>query len=272
MNYLCLKVIVQPVQPGSDILMALWAEEGFESFVLNTNGFDAYIQKDLYNESNLRFESFDFKYSFIVEEIKHENWNHEWEKNFSPVHVNEKCVIRAAFHETMHLPYEIIITPKMTFGTGHHETTRLMCRALFNEKIIGKTVLDMGCGTGVLGILAEKLGAIEVLGIEIEDWSTVNANENAKSNHCEKFNAICGDAGLLSCRNFDFILANINRNVLLHDIKYYANSLNKNGVLLLSGFFETDADAIKAEAQNYSLSFHSLSKEKEWACMRFLKI
>lgn len=273
MNYISVLVSVEPVQPGSDILMALWAEDGFESFIPTKNGFEAFIQKENFNEELIvPNEDFDFKYSYSVSEIEHENWNKTWEKNFQPVKVNEDCVIRADFHESFNVKYELIITPRMSFGTGHHETTRMMCNALLQESVKSKRVLDMGCGTGVLGILAEKAGADFSLGIEIEDWSTENANENAIRNNCKIFHAICGDASLIPNEKFDLVLANINKNVLMQDVQLYSLSMNIGAVLLLSGFFETDSKQIIDACETFGLKFSKQFTENQWACLRFTKV
>lgn len=273
MDYVGVEFTVEPVQPGSDVLIALLGDLEYESFVQNETGFEAYIQKDLFEEEQLKsLGEFDFTYKWGVQNIKQENWNEEWEKNFHPVLVEDKCCIRASFHETQKVQLDIIINPKMSFGTGHHDTTWMMSRALFDLDLKGKDVLDMGCGTGVLAIIAKKLGAAKVTGIDIDDWSIENSIENAQLNNTEGIFFFKGNAADLKNKNFDIILANINRNVLLADMPQYFESTNSGGQLLLSGFFENDFDELNKKAIACGYIFDSKVERNGWALLKYRKV
>ena len=219
MNYFVFRFVINPVQPGTDILTALLGELPFESFVSNEKGLDAFIKEEDFNDDLLNdLPELDFTYSFTIEKIQQQNWNAQWESNFNPVLVEDKCIIRASFHEAPQSGImDIIIDPKMSFGTGHHDTTWLMSRELFVLDLKNKSVLDMGCGTGVLAIIAKKLGANTVSGIDIDEWSIENSRENAQVNNCTEILFEKGNASLLSNKKYDIILANINRNVLLNN-------------------------------------------------------
>jgi ribosomal protein L11 methyltransferase len=275
MAYLAYHFTVHPPQPGSEILIASIADMGFDAFDYSENGFVAYVNEDLnagINFDGLQFS--DFLYTFIVEKIPTTNWNEEWEKNFEPVEVHNQLVIRAPFHEKKtNFALEIIIMPKMSFGTGHHQTTRLMCLEMLGTDIKNKCVLDMGCGTGILAILAKKLGASRVVGIDIDEWSVENSLENCEMNDCKEIELRKGDVRLL--KNdlvFDLILANINKNILKADLPTYANHLKQAGKIFLSGFFKTDASELKDIAGLNGLNFVSISSDDEWAMMVFEKV
>lgn len=270
MNYLAYHFAVNPPQPGSEILMALVADFGFDSFDYTEEGFTAYIPEEQALQvrlSELRFD--DFTYSYNIEKIAPTNWNAEWEKNFEPVKVDNLLVIRAPFHaQDPSVQLNIVIMPKMSFGTGHHQTTRLMCRELFQLSLAGRRLLDMGCGTGVLAIAAKKLGAADVLGIDIDEWSVENSMENCTVNGCSDIVIKKGDAAVLNNEApFDVILANINKNILKADMPHYAGKLKPGGQLLLSGFFTTDVEELKAVAARHSLGFKAIRHENEWAMM-----
>ncbi len=274
MSYLAYHFAVNPPQPGSEILMALIADAGFDTFDYTEDGFTAYIREE--EAGNLSFSELqfdDFTYSYSIEKIAATNWNAEWEKNFEPVLVDDLLVIRAPFHaHNNNVKHNIVIMPKMSFGTGHHQTTRLMCRELFGLQLKGARLLDMGCGTGVLAILARKLGAADVMGIDIDAWSVENSIENCEVNHCTDILIKKGDAALLQNEKpFDVILANINKNILKKDLKAYVEVLNPSGHLLLSGFFTTDAEELKTAAAVLGLSFVSMQHENEWAMLQFRK-
>jgi ribosomal protein L11 methyltransferase len=274
MNYIQYTFQVKPPEPGSDILTALLADLGFESFNQNDTGFDAYIQEDQDNEAlvkDLTFNDFTFSYQRIV--IPKTNWNEEWEKNFSPVYVDDLVCIRAHFHDTpTQVKQDIIITPKMSFGTGHHDTTWLVSKTMFDMDFNHKQVLDMGCGTGVLAILAKKLGATEIIGIDIDDWSIENSIENAEINHCKEIVFKKGDASLLpSNQTFDIIIANINKNVLKNDIAKYYQCLKNDGTLLLSGFFTTDIDELVQLASSLGYQLEKTFDKNGWAVIKLKK-
>ncbi|MCD6065412.1 MAG: ribosomal protein methyltransferase [Bacteroidetes bacterium] len=272
MNYAGVDFTIEPVQPGSDVLIALLGEMGFDSFVQHETGFEAYISEEDFNPDELQhIGEFDFSYSYKIKTIEQKNWNEEWEKNFHPVLVEDKCCIRASFHEPADVQLDIIINPKMSFGTGHHDTTWMMSRTLFDLDLKGKTVLDMGCGTGVLAIIAHKLGAIKIEGIDIDDWSVENSIENASLNGITDIAFYKGNAASLEVKQFDIILANINRNVLLADMPAYFNCLPKAGKLLLSGFFDNDFEELNKKATFIGFSFVKKNVRNNWAQLEYQK-
>lgn len=274
MNYLAYHFTVSPPQPGSEILMALISEYEFDTFDITETGFTGYIKEE--HSINLQFKDLefdDFKYSFTKEKIAQTNWNSEWEKNFEPVIIGNLLSIRAPFHKkNFNVKNEIIIMPKMSFGTGHHQTTRLVCEHLFKLNFINKRVLDMGCGTGVLAILAEQLGATDIMAVDIDNWSVENCIENCASNNTKNIYVKKGDIADLEAENkFNIILANINKNILKHHLPSYSKKLNQNGILILSGFFITDIDELKNVAQQNNLKYLSESYNTEWAMLEFEK-
>lgn len=204
-------------------------------------------------------------------EIEQVNWNSEWEKNFKPIQVEDKVSIRAPFHPKTDLPYEIVIEPKMSFGTGHHETTYAMLQQLLNLELVNKSVLDMGCGTGILAIFAEMKGAKPIDAIDIDAWCYENSLENIKRNNCSNISVYKGDASLLANKKYDVIIANINRNILLNDIGTYSQSLNEKGILLLSGFYKEDIQTIDEEALKYSLKKEIVLEKNKWVSIKYLK-
>ena len=270
MSYLAYTFKVVPPQPGSDILVAIISDYGFESFDHSDIGFAAYIKEEDAVDidlSGLKFEDFSFTYS--VEKIAATNWNSEWEKNFEPVCVEDLLCIRAPFHsKNTTVKHEIVIMPKMSFGTGHHQTTRLMCKQLFETEIKNKRVLDMGTGTGILAILAKILNADEVVGIDIDEWSVDNAIENCAANGYPDIILKKGDVDLLENEKpFDVILANINKNILKKQIPSYSMIMKAGATLFLSGFFTTDIEELSAVAENNGLGFSLSQSENEWAMM-----
>jgi len=245
MNYIEYTFVLDPLIPARDILVVELAEIGFESFVETDNGLQAYIRLDEHNAdrvSELTVGTWpDQSLTMSVLEIQDQNWNAEWEKNFDPIMVEDRCIVRAPFHEARpEFPMEIVIEPKMSFGTGHHATTWLILRALFDLELAGKQVLDMGSGTAVLAILAEKLGATHVDAIDNDEWAYSNALENVERNHCLHIVCILGDAAALGEKSYDVIIANINRNILTRDASVYLSALSLGGLILLSGFYVHD--------------------------------
>jgi ribosomal protein L11 methyltransferase len=248
--------------------MALISEFGFESFDFNDSGFTAYIKEESATNVDLRnFVFEDFAFTCEIKKIALTNWNAEWEKNFEPVLVDDLLYIRAPFHEKNNsFKHEIVIMPKMSFGTGHHQTTRLVCKAMFETDFKNKRILDMGCGTGILAILANFLGATDILAIDIDEWSVENSIENCATNNCSDIVVKKGDIDLLENEKpFDIIIANINKNILTSHIPVYSSRLKAGGKLFLSGFFTTDMDELKEISESNNLKFISFKNENEWA-------
>ena len=266
---------VTPLQPAVEILIAELGYAGFESFVETEDGVTAYIQKEEYREDILDdiqiLNSDAFEISFTSEEIEQTNWNQEWEKNFNPIVVDEACSVRAPFHEKPNTKYDIIIEPKMSFGTGHHETTHMMIQHILNNDFKDKSVLDMGCGTGVLAILAELKGAKPIDAIDYDNWCYLNSLENVERNACHHITVLEGDASLLSGRHYDIVIANINRNILLNDLETYNKSLNDGGLLFLSGFYNDDIPIIAAECNKHGLSHIETLERNNWVALKFQK-
>lgn len=261
----------------SEILMAEIAETGFDTFMENDKGFEAYAEQDKYDKQKL-YEVKD-KYGqftpvvFYQDRIEKKNWNEEWEKNYEPIIVDNQCIIRADFHQPeKNYPYEIIITPKMSFGTGHHQTTYLMVKNQMDMDHKNKTTMDAGCGTAILAIMAAKLGAMKVEAFDIDEWSVINGQENVEVNKCNNINIRQGKISDLTFDdNFDIILANINKNILLVEMAQYAAYLNPGGHLLLSGFYEKDIPDLMEEAQRYSLEFVRSDERENWAALLLKK-
>lgn len=267
---------VTPLEPGREILIAELGRAGFESFVENHNGVSAYIlKKDWYatilNDIQI-LESTEFGITYNFNEISPINWNSEWEKNFNPIIIDEKVSIRAPFHEKPNnVAYDIIIEPKMSFGTGHHQTTHVMVQHILDIDVSGKKILDMGCGTGILAILAEMRGATAIEAIDIDEWCYENSVENIERNLCKNIKVYQGEASLLKDKKYDIVIANINRNILLQDIKAYAQCLDKSGVLLLSGFYTKDIPIIETECSKHHLEKQNFKERDNWVGVKFIK-
>lgn len=265
---------VEPLQPGSEILIAELGYAGFESFVENDEGIIAYIQKDEWNATILNeihiLNSVEFKITYTFNEIEQTNWNEEWEKNFNPIFVDDLVTVRAPFHSKPNTKYDLIIEPKMSFGTGHHETTHMMIQHILKNDFKGKSVLDMGCGTGVLAILAEKVGATKIDAIDINNWCYLNSIENVERNACHNISVYEGDVNLLKGKNYDSIIANINRNILVADISQYSKCLNENGTLFLSGFYKEDIPLIEAECNKNMLKLKETIQKGLWISLKFI--
>jgi len=275
LKYIGYTFTVSPKEPATEILIAQLGAVNFESFVENENGVTAYIQKNDWNSAILDdiqiLNSKEFEISYKKEVIAQTNWNSEWEKNFDPIQVNELVSIRAPFHENPNLKYDIVIEPKMSFGTGHHETTHMMVQQLLALDLANKSVLDMGCGTGILAIFAEMKGAKNVDAIDIDNWCYLNSIENVERNNCSKIDVYEGDASLLINKKYDIIIANINRNILLNDMSVYMNCLNENGIILFSGFYEDDIPVIDAEVSKFGLSLNKIIERNNWVSLKYLK-
>ncbi|MFN7043674.1 MAG: 50S ribosomal protein L11 methyltransferase, partial [Flavobacterium sp.] len=216
---------IAPVELGSEILIAELGEKAFESFIETETGISAFVQKDLWDTNILEdiqiLNNPEFEIEYTFEEIEQVNWNEEWEKNFEPIDVDGKCHVRAPFHEKTNAEFDIVIEPKMSFGTGHHETTHMMIQHILETDFTNKKTLDMGCGTAILAILAEMKGAQPIDAIDIDNWCYLNSIENAERNNCKHISVYEGDASLLVGKKYDIIIANINRNILLNDMQQY---------------------------------------------------
>jgi len=271
MNYVEVSFLLDPILPAREVLMAELAELGFESFVESEEGLTAYIQHPDWNEGlleGLMTSSIpDLKISWEVKTIEATNWNAEWEKSFDPISVDGACLIRAPFHEIQG-DYKFVITiePKMSFGTGHHATTHLIISEMLQMEWEGLDVLDMGSGTAVLAILAEKKGARDIDAIDIDEWAFENAEENASRNDCSKIRCLLGGAELLGDKKYDIILANINRNILLRDMNLYRAVLKDGGKILFSGFYEQDVVELEKVATPLGLKIQNKRLMNEW-CM-----
>lgn len=256
-----------------EILIAELADAGFESFVDSQDGFLAYAPEELFSMEKLLnvLHAAEYMESPVVQRIEPQNWNAVWESQFEPIVVNKDICIRAPFHDPMpQFAFELIIEPRMSFGTGHHETTRLMCQAMQTIDFKSKTVCDMGCGTGILGILAMKMGAASAFGVDIEHWAAENAKENATANNVS-MQIEEGGVEHLQGKKFDIILANINRNVLLDQLSEYANCLASGGYLFLSGFLEPDVSRLISASETIGFSVLNVTGEQNWRCVSLVK-
>jgi len=255
---------------NTDILVAELSNIGFDSFLITDTGFEASTSMDQFNQE-LLIEIID-SYSSLgsvtyrIEEIKEKNWNVEWEKSFHPIIINDQCVIRASFHQRKkRYPIELIINPKMAFGTGHHETTYLMIESQLNSDHENKRVLDAGCGTGILSILAEKLGARIIIGFDIDHWAYENSLENISLNSCHKIKVIEGKIEKISKEGtFDIILANINLNIIIEELKSYSEILSPEGILILSGFLISDLETILKCTKSLNLTLVEQNSRNKW--------
>ena len=276
MNYIEYDFTVSPTEMGAEILMAELAEVGFDSFEDTPTGIKAYIPKDSWNEHILQdiylLSNPEFTISYQITEIEQVNWNEEWEKNFSPIVVEDLCTVRANFHPVPNTRYDIVITPKMSFGTGHHETTYMMLQQLLPLSLEDTKVLDMGCGTGILAIMAALRGARDITAIDIDPWCVENATENVQQNNCSFITIKEGDVSLIAGEQYNLILANINRNILLSDIPAYTQALFPQGLLLVSGFYEEDLPAIKEKSQKVGLTYLSHIERNRWVSAKFQRL
>jgi len=278
MDYIELNCEIKPFeQLSSEILVARLSDLGFESFVENDNGITAYIQSQLFNtELFKQIEQISIpntQINFNKKLIKDQNWNETWEKNyFEPVLIADKCLIRSTFHKnTPKTKFEILIDPKMSFGTGHHETTFLMIEEILDMDLNDKNVLDMGCGTGILAILSAQKGAKKIWAIDIDEWSYNNSLENIKLNSIKNVNVELGDKKLIENKYYNIIYANINKNVLITDIPVYTTRIHTGGKLLLSGFYKEDYDDINKIATENGLQLTNRREKNNWVMLNYLK-
>ncbi len=265
-------------ETANDILAAVLGDAGFESFVEQPNGLKAYIQKNLYLEDAVKeaiagFPLSDTKIEYTFEEAEDKDWNEEWEKNFfQPIVIDHRCVIHSTFHQDVpSAQYDIVINPQMAFGTGHHETTSLIIGELLNADLKGKSLLDMGCGTSILAILGRMRGATTCTAIDIDEWCVRNSLENIVLNNVDGVNVSQGDAASLNGKDpFDVIIANINRNILLNDIKQYVQCMQSGSELYMSGFYTDDIPAIRTEAERHRLKYIHHQEKNRWAAVKFM--
>ena len=266
---------VSPKEPATEILIAELGNVGFESFVETENGVTAYIQEQDWNATILEdifiLNSDEFTIEYQKNEVEQTNWNAEWEKNFQPIQVDDLVSVRAPFHENPNLKYDIVIEPKMSFGTGHHETTHMMIQHLLQLDLEDKKVLDMGCGTGILAIFAEMKGAKPIDAIDIDNWCYENSLENVERNNCKDISVFEGDSSLLINKKYDVIIANINRNILLMDMNIYTKCLNEKGILLLSGFYQEDIPTIDTEVSKFDLKLETIIERNNWVALKYNK-
>lgn len=273
LRYIEYNFTIEPRDPAAEILIAELGLFGFESFVETETGLLAYIPseeyvKDVMNDIRI-LKSDEFIVEYSVKTIEQTNWNEEWEKNFTPINVDNKVYVRAPFHDASTMDYEIVIEPKMSFGTGHHETTHMMIQHLLDLDLTHKSVLDMGCGTGILAIFAAMKNARPIDAIDIDEWCVENTNENIEKNNCEFISVFLGDAHLLKNQKYDIIIANINRNILLQDLPAYKRCLNNNGILLLSGFYTEDEPLLQSKAKELEFEFLKKFERNNWLSLQF---
>ena len=276
MEYTKINCSLQPdTEINREILIAELGNAGCESFTETDEFVEAYIPTADFSEAGITklfpHDFSYFKFSFTTEVIPDQNWNEVWEKNyFQPLVIADRCLIRAPFHtDYPKTEYEIVIEPGMAFGTGNHETTSLIIAKIFEQELIGKTVLDMGCGTGILGILASMRGAKKIIGIDIDTWAINSSVENAANNNVQNLEVILGGAEARPDTKFDFIYANIQRNILLNDMPQYCKALKQGGELLMSGFYIDDLESIKERALELGLEFKNFTENEKWVVAAF---
>ncbi len=275
MDYLEFAFRIIPAEPGMEIAQAALSTLPFDSFTMEDDVLRAYIPEDQFAQ-----EDFDdlflwgldgFEIDYQISKIEQKNWNEEWEKNFSPIDVDGRATIRAPFHPAPASGMDILIEPRMSFGTGHHQTTYMMVTHVLDTDCCGKDVCDMGCGTGVLAIAAAKKGAKNVLAADIDEWAYGNALDNVAANSCPQVRVVQGSAEVLGEEKFDLFLANINRNILVRYMADYARAVRPGGYLVMSGFYVPDNEAITAEAAKYGFSLEKALEKDRWSSLKFRK-
>ncbi len=275
MIYIEFEFKITPKNPGLEILLATLSQFNFSTFLEEPNSIKAYVLEDEFDfnfTSASLFHNPHFKVSFSKKKIAQKNWNKKWEENFKPVKLDKTCIIKSSFHkETEGYKYEIIIDPKMAFGTGHHETTILMLQSMLTLNFNNKRVLDMGSGTGILSILSSKMGASMICAVDIDTWAYKNTIQNIEKNNCSNIEVLCGGFDTIKKKKFDIVCANINRNVLLKEFKNFEITLSKNGFLLLSGFYVKDNNVILDRALSSGFDLCQSLKKNKWSQLLFKK-
>ena len=276
MGFTEVDISLELVDPYAEIMVARLDQIKYDSFAVHESGLKAYILTNLFDKKKLNDIiseiSISTQVSFKISRIKKVNWNKEWESNYSPVLINENCIIRAQFHtQTANVKHEIIITPKMSFGTGHHETTFLVMNQIFELDCKGKCVLDVGSGTGVLGILASKLGAKKIIGIDSDIWSYKNSIENARLNNISNIKFINGNADAIGDAKYDIVLANINRNIILNDIEKYVHAMKPSSEIILSGFLKEDKKIIINKIEQLNFNLVDSKNKNKWQMLHLKK-
>jgi ribosomal protein L11 methyltransferase len=270
LDYTEIQFVLKERVPIIDVFIQEIADLGFDAFQENLNILSSYIPSINYNEKKLQ-ELLDNYSAFIIsfKAIDHpyKNWNKKWESSFQPILINENCQVRASFHQPSNKKYDIIINPEMSFGTGHHETTRLMAKDLFKHDLKNKTILDFGSGTAILSILSEKLGAKEVDAVEIDENANQNASQNLATNNCKAIKIIDGDGNSIPNKKYDFLLVNINRNTIIKEFTNFLEAMKKNSMVLFSGFFESDIHYIKDLSIKSGLKILYSDLENQWALL-----
>jgi ribosomal protein L11 methyltransferase len=275
MRYIRCTLVLDPPQPATEIFIATLAELGFESFEETETGVKAYIQESQWNEDAFRdlplWASPEWEAEYSLEFIEPQNWNAVWERDYNPITIHERCIVRAPFHAQPgeEIQYDIVISPKMSFGTGHHQTTHLMLDYLLDLELLNKSVLDVGSGTGVLAILAGMKGARPITAIDIDPWAYENCMENVRRNGQDGIEVLQGDVTTVKGRQFDVVLANINKNVLLAQLGAYAGLLTPGGTLILSGFYGKDLSELQQTAQKEGLRYMDCRQLDTWTAAVF---
>ena len=275
MKYQEVDILIPNQSPFREIIVAKFNEVGFESFSEDEHNLKAYIQEDKLVlkdvEAILNSIKKLTKISYKIKKIKQENWNEKWESNYFPVIINDICAIRAPFHKKINCKYELIIMPKMSFGTGHHETTELMIKQILNLNFKNKNVLDVGCGTGVLSILASKLSANQVTGIDTDDWAFQNSIDNSKLNNVDDIHFFHGDVHSITKNKYDYIFANINLNTIIDQLLIYINLITSKGSILISGFYEENEDIILTLVKKLKLKVVTKKNKNKWLMLHLSK-
>lgn len=275
MDYLEFAFRITPAEPGMEIAQAALSTLPFDSFTMEDDVLRAYIPEDQFVQTDFDdlflWDLDDFEIKYQISKIEQKNWNEEWEKNFSPIDVDGQATIRAPFHPAPASGMDILIEPRMSFGTGHHQTTYMMVTHVLDTDCAGKDVCDMGCGTGVLAIVAAKKGAKNVLAADIDEWAYGNALDNVAANACPQIRVVQGGAEVLGEEKFDLFLANINRNILVRYMADYSRAVRPGGYLVMSGFYVPDNEAIAEEASKHGFTLEKALEKDRWSSLKFRK-